>query len=66
MSCRLYFQSRSLVRVEYNVYNIELIKDSEPYPDYLYKHISEINNEIARGTKYSLPTIGDGFWTITK
>ena len=34
-----------------NVYNIERLKDNESYSDYLYKHISEINNEITRWHK---------------
>ena len=34
-----------------NVYNIEPLKDNESYSDYLYKHISEINNEITRWHK---------------
>jgi hypothetical protein len=45
---------------------LDPLKDGKPYPDYLYKHISEINNEIARGTKYSLPTIRDGFQVIIR
>lgn len=34
-----------------NVYNIEPLQDDESYPDYLYNHISEINNEFTRWHK---------------